>query len=75
MTRNEKIEQIITKMEKLNDLWWDAEENKNQAAKKEYDRLEQEIREDFAEIGMDYDSIRAEFEDLSELCRLLRATL
>ena len=64
MTRNEKIEQIITKMEKLNGLWWDAEENKNQAALEEHNRLEQEIRADMTEIGINFDTIGAEYEDM-----------
>lgn len=64
MTRTEKIGQIITKMEKLNDLWWDAEENHNQAAKQEHDSLEQEIRADMTEIGIDFDTVGAEYEDM-----------
>jgi len=64
MTRNEKIEQIITKMERLKDFWWDAEENHNQVAKQEHDSLEQEIRADMAEIGIDFDTVGAEYEDM-----------
>ncbi len=37
--------------------------------------MEQEIRADMAEIGIDFDTVKAEFEDMSELGRLLRATL
>ena len=64
MTRNEKIEQIITKMEHLNDLWWESEEEHNQAALEEHNRLEQEIRADMAEIGIDFDTVGAEYEDM-----------
>lgn len=64
MARNEKIEQIITKMEHLKDLWWDAEENKNQAALDEHNSLEQEIRSEMAEIGIDFDTVGAEYEDI-----------
>ena len=64
MTRSEKIEQIISKMEHLNDLWWDSEENKNQAALEEHNRLEQEIRGEMAEIGIDFDTVGAEYEDM-----------
>ena len=70
MTRTEKLEQLVTKMEKLNDLWWASEEDQ-----KEQNRLEQEIRADMAEIGMDFDTLKAEFESISELGRLLRAVL
>jgi hypothetical protein len=41
----------------------------------EHNCLEQEIRADMAEIGIDFDTVKAEFEDMSELGRLLRATL
>lgn len=64
MTQVEKIEQIITKMEKLNNLWWDAEENKNQAALEEHNSLEQEIRSEMVEIGIDFDTVGAEYEDM-----------
>ena len=64
MARNEKIEQIITKMEKLNNLWWKSEEEHNQAALEEHNRLEQEIRADMAEIGIDFDTVGAEYEDI-----------
>ena len=64
MARNEKIEQIITKMEKLNELWWKSEEDHNQAALEEHNRLEQEIRADMAEIGIDFDTVGAEYEDI-----------
>ena len=64
MARNEKIEQIITKMEKLNELWWESEEEHNQAAKQEHDSLEQEIRADMAEIGIDFDTVGADYEDM-----------
>lgn len=64
MARNEKIEQIITKMEKLNELWWESEEEHNQAALKGHNRLEQEIRADMAEIGIDFDTVGAEYEDI-----------
>lgn len=64
MTRTEKIRQIITKMEHLNDLWWDSEENNNQVAKQEHDRLEQEIRADMSEIGIDFDTVGSEYEDM-----------
>lgn len=64
MTHSEKIEQIISKMEHLNDLWWDSEENKNQAALEEHNRLEQEIRVEMAEIGIDFDKVGGEYEDM-----------
>ena len=64
MIQVEKIEQIITKMEKLNDLWWKSEEEHNQAALEEHNRLEQEIRADMAEIGIDFDTVGAEYEDI-----------
>ena len=64
MTRTEKIGQIITKMSHLNELWWDSEENHNQAALEEHNRLEQEIRADMAEIGIDFDTVGAEYEDM-----------
>ena len=64
MIQVEKIEQIITKMEKLNELWWESEEEHNQAALKEHNRLEQEIRADMAEIGIDFDTVGAEYEDI-----------
>ena len=64
MTRNEKIEQIIKMMETLNKLWWESEEEHNQAALEEHDRLEQEIRTDMAEIGIDFDTVGAEYEDM-----------
>lgn len=64
MTRNDKIESIITEMEKLNNLWWDAEENKNQAALEEHNALEQEIRAEMTEIGINFDTIGAEYEDI-----------
>ena len=64
MARNEKIEQIITKMENLNELWWKSEEEHNQAALTQHNRLEQEIRADMAEIGIDFDTIGAEYEDM-----------
>ena len=64
MTRTEKIEQIITKMEHLKDLWWKSEEEHNQAALEEHNRLEQEIRADMAEIGIDFDTVGAEYEDM-----------
>lgn len=64
MTRTEKIGQIITKMSHLNELWWDSEENHNQAAKQEHDSLEQEIRAVMAEIGIDFDTVGAEYEDM-----------
>ena len=70
MTRTEKIAQLVAKMEHLNDLWWASEEEQ-----KEQNRLEQEIRTDMAEIGMDFDTLKAEFESISELGRLLRAVL
>ena len=69
MTHNEKIEQIISKMERLNDLWWDAEENKNQAALDEHNSLEQEIRSEMAEIGIDFDTVGAEYEDMIDKLR------
>ena len=64
MIQVEKIEQIITKMEKLNDLWWKSEEEHNQAALEEHNRLEQEIRSEMAEIGIDFDTVGAEYEDI-----------
>lgn len=71
MVRNEKIEQIITKMERLNNLWWDAEENKSQATKQEYDALEQEIRADMTEVGIDFDTVGAEYEDMINKLRTM----
>lgn len=64
MTRNEKIEQIITKMEELNNLWWKAEEDHDQDALDQHNILEQEIRADMAEIGIDFDTVGAEYEDM-----------
>ena len=64
MTRTEKIEQIITKMEHLKDLWWKSEEEHNQAALDEHNSLEQEIRAEMAEIGIDFDTVGAEYEDM-----------
>lgn len=64
MTQVEKIEQIITKMEELNNLWWKAEEDHDQAALEEHNILEQEVRADMAEIGIDFDTVRAEYEDM-----------
>jgi hypothetical protein len=75
MTRTEKIAQLVAKMEHADVLWWKAKEEHSRAAREEYDRLEQEIRADMAEIGIDFDAVRAEFEDWAELCRLLRAVL
>ena len=71
MTRTEEIEQIITKMEHLNDLWWESEEEHNQAALEEHDRLEQEIRADMAEIGIDFDTVGAEYEDIIYKLRIM----
>ena len=64
MKCNEKIEQIISKMKRLNDLWWDSEENKNQVALDEHNNLEQEIRGDMTDIGIDFDTMGAEYEDM-----------
>lgn len=64
MTRTEKIEQVITKMKKLNDLWWEAEEDHDQDALDQHNILEQEIRSDMAEIGIDFDTVGAEYEDI-----------
>ena len=69
MARNEKIEQIITKMEKLNELWWESEEEHNQIALKEHNSLEQEIRSDMAKIGIDFDTVGAEYEDMIDKLR------
>lgn len=71
MSRSEKIEQIITKMEKLNDLWWDAEENKNQEALEEHNSLEREIRAEMAEIDIDFDTVGAEYEDMISKLRVM----
>ena len=73
MIRNEKIEQIITKMEKLKDLWWDAEENHNQAALEEHNSLELEIRGNMTEIGIDFDTVGAEYEDMINKLRQMIA--
>ena len=64
MARNEKIEQIITKMEQLNNLWWKAEEDHDEKALQEHDNLEQEIRAEMAETGIDFDTVGAEYEDM-----------
>jgi hypothetical protein len=64
MTRTEKIEQIITKMEELNNLWWKAEEDHDQDALDQHNILEQEIRAEMAEIGIDFDTVGAEYEDM-----------
>lgn len=65
------IERIITKMEHLKDLWWDAEENKNQVALEEHNSLEQEIRVGMAEIGIDFDTVGAEYEDMINKLRAM----
>ena len=69
MTRAEKIEEIIAKMEKLNDLWWKSEEEHSQAALEEHNRLEQEIRADMAEIGIDFDMVGSTYEDMIDKLR------
>ena len=69
MTHNEKIEQIISKMERLNDLWWKAEEDHDEKALQEHDNLEQEIRAEMAEIGIDFDTVGAEYEDMIDKLR------
>jgi hypothetical protein len=71
MTSTEKIGQIITKMSHLNELWWDSEENHNQAAKQEHDSLEKEIRTDMEEIGIDYDTVGSTYEDMISTLRTL----
>lgn len=71
MARNEKIEQIITKIEKLNELWWKSEEEHNQTALEDHNRLEQEIRTEIAEIGIDFDTVGAEYEDMISNIRTL----
>lgn len=73
MTRKDKIESIITKMEQLNNLWWDAEENKNQTALEEHNALEQEIRADMTEIEIDFDTVGAEYEDMINKLRKIIA--
>lgn len=64
MTQVEKIEQIITKMEELNNLWWKAEEDHDQDALDQHNILEQDVRADMAEIGIDFDTVGAEYEDM-----------
>lgn len=62
--RDEKIKDIIDKLKMLNELWWKSEEYHNNNALQEHNKLEQEIRKNMSDIGLDFDSIGAEYEDM-----------
>ena len=69
-----RIENIIDNMETLNNLWWKSEEDGDKEALKEHNELEKQIRDDMKEIGLDFDKLGAEYEDMiDKLKNLLRA--
>ena len=65
------IEAIISNMETLNGLWWAAEENKDEEAKAKHDKLETQIRADMSAIGIDFDTVGAEYEDMINKLRAM----
>jgi len=62
--REEKIKDIIDKLKILNELWWKSEEYHDNNALQKHNKLEQEIRKNMSDIGLDFDSIGAEYEDM-----------
>jgi len=62
--REGKIKDIIDKLKILNELWWKSEEYHDNNALQKHNKLEQEIRKNMSDIGLDFDSIGAEYEDM-----------
>lgn len=65
------MEDIIDKLKMLNELWWKSEEYHDNNALQEHNKLEQEIRKNMSDIGLDFDSIGAEYEDMIDNLRVL----